>query len=344
MRALPVLAVALLAVLPPVLSGCGGQAACEVPAGCLRAERTGGSCGCAEWEVVDTQSVAVPYVVTDVQYQPFGAGSTFYIGRAWIPALGRYSDTAPGVNVRAAIRTSDGGERVARVGSVDPLYMERVTGTVLRTPPTASGAFELDPVDISDPATDVIQLWVNAAVTIDTTAAGEKIVHWTSRPGPDPARPDDAYQGLSVPVRTLQGGTTGLDWIDAYFAGLGPEGRAEIVAFDERVAGPPMSERYLWLESWVLGDREQTATLYQWTPCTDPEAFEVLAETAVPLPGGETFVLQYGVQADASCTPQSPGMYLEMTPGCETGYQMFVDRLSGKLMMLAAPYGTCTGR
>ncbi|ACL67600.1 conserved hypothetical protein [Anaeromyxobacter dehalogenans 2CP-1] len=339
MRALP--ALALLSAVATGLSGCS-TGDCAAPAGCVRAERHGGACGCAEWEIVDTQAVTLPYVVTDVDYQPFGAGSGSYTGHAWVPMLDRYSDTSEGTNVRIVIRSADGGERVARVGNVDPATgLERVTESVLRTRRVVTLILAPDPVDISDPGRDFIELWMNAALTVDTDASGARIVHWSLGSGPDPA--GGAYQGIAIPVRTLQEGGSGASWLDDYLAGLGPEGRAEIVAFDERVAGPPMSERYLWIESSVVIDRQHTATLYQWTPCTDPEAFEVLAETAVPLANGETLVLQYGVQADSTCSPQSPGMYLEMTPGCETGYQMFVDRLSGKLMMLASPHGTCTG-
>lgn len=341
MRALPVLAVALLAFVPPVLSACG-QADCEAPTGCLRAERSGGSCGCAEWEIVDTQAVALPFVVTGVEYQAFGASSEFFTERTWIPALERYTDTTLGTNIRVVVRSPGGHEQVARAGSIDPFTgLERVTASVLQTRGTFIGDGP-GPVDISDPETDRIDLWINPAVTLDTNAAGGKVVHWTIGPGPA-GNGFGPYQQLVLPVRSLREGRSTVAWYDAVLASFGTEGRAAILRFDERLAGPPMSERYLWLESWVLGDGEQTSTLYQWTPCTDPEAFEVLAETAVPLPNGETFVLQYGVQADATCSPQSPGMYLEMTRGCATGYQIFVDRLSGRLMMLAAPHGTCTG-
>ncbi|MFY3745738.1 hypothetical protein ACOQFB_17635 [Anaeromyxobacter sp. Red801] len=341
MRALSVLA--LLAAAAIGLSGCS-TGDCAVPAGCLRAARTGGSCGCAEWEVVDTQEVVLPYVVTDVAYRPFGAKSFFVTGHAWIPLLDRYSDTSEGTIVRAVIRSADGGEQVARVGAVDPATgLERVTGTVLRTHRVITLGLEPEPVDVADPGRDSIELWMNAVVSVDTDASGARTVHWSLGSGPVPAMSHN-YQGISILVRTLQEGSSGTTWLDAYFADLGAEGRAEIVAFDERVAGPPMSERYLWLDSWSLVDREQFAAQYRWTPCEDPEAFEVLAETAVPLANGDTFVLQYGVQADATCSPQSPGVYLEYSPGCSGGYQMFVDRLSGKLMMLAAPSGTCTGR
>lgn len=343
MRTLPILAVALLAVVPAVLSGCG-QADCEAPTGCLRAERSGGSCGCAEWEIVDTQTVSLPYVVTDVSYQPFGASSFFITGHAWIPLLDRYSDTSEGTNVRAVVRSLDGHEQVARVGTVDPgAGLERVTGSVLRTHRVITLGLELEPVDVSDPGRDTIELWMNAVATLETDASGARTVHWSLGSGPERMR--GVYQGISILVRTLQeGGGSGTDWLDAYLAGLGADGRAEIVAFDERVAGPPISDRYRFLEPGVLIDGQRTGVRYHWAPCEDPEAFEVLAETAVPLAKGETFVLQYGVQADATCSPQYPGAYLGYSRGCSSGYQMFLDRISGKPMMLASPSGTCTGR
>ena len=65
----------------------------------------------------------------------------------------------------------------------------------------------------------------------------------------------------------------------------------------------------------------------------------------MPLGDGDTFILQYGVQADAACAPQRPGLLVGTgTPSCALDAQVFVDWLSGTL--LVEPLATspaCTG-
>lgn len=318
---------------------------CSAPPGCLGAERVNGGCACLEWETVSTESVALPFVVTEVTYWPVGTASVFRYGFTWDPSMVPESASSLGTTVRAVIRRPDGSEQVARLGSVEYGVApgSELTDTAMRI--EMGGVWTLT-TDVDLPSrSDWIAVWANPAVTVVTNYVGEKTVNWSSRslcvfPGLDCSR----AQGAAFSTALLRGETSWGAPLDAYLEAIGPEARAALLAFDPRDAGEALNlPRYQRLGDvgvdWL--PRLVDAT---WQPCLDPTEFEVLAESAVPLESGDTFVLQYGAQPDATCKPQRPGLIVgTTTPDCSFRAQVFVDRLCGTLLMQpSAATGACT--
>jgi hypothetical protein len=341
MRAL-VLAVVGLVGLP----GCGSHSdSCSVPAGCLNAERVDGACTCAGWETVSSETVPLPFVVVDVSYRPVGAATVFRYGATWEPSMVPQSASSLGTTLRAVIRRPDGTEQVARVGTLSEWAgLEPLSATTLRAGEGGLWTFSTD-VDLPPPSSDSIKLWANPAVTVVTSYVGEKTVNWSVAPRClTPGLDCTMRQDMGFSTAGLRGGVTG-DWYhDAFLTDLGTAGRAALLSFDSReAAGAVRFPRYQFLAELGLEKSVQSwdAT---WYPCVDPLEFEVLTETAVPLDGGDTFVLQYGVQMDATCTPQRPGLLIgTTTPDCALQAKVFVDRLSGTLLMQpSAASSACT--
>lgn len=137
-----------------------------------------------------------------------------------------------------------------------------------------------------------------------------------------------------------------VSWGDAHAAWLDSltgDARAALLAFDPREDGRSIAlPRYQWLLGATLGPtvRPLDAT---WRPCAGASGFEVLAEMVTPMDDGGALVLQYGVQRDAACTPQQPGVLAGTSSAeCELGADVLVDRLAGTLLMTAtAPSHAC---
>jgi hypothetical protein len=140
---------------------------------------------------------------------------------------------------------------------------------------------------------------------------------------------------MTFSAALLRGDVTWDALHDAYLAAMDADDRAALLAFDAREAGEAIAfPRYQLLVDVPVDGTFVRAPDATWRPCIDPVDFEVLAETSVPLSDGDAFVLQYGVQMDATCVPQHPGLLVgTATPDCSLRAQVFVDRLSGTLLM-----------
>jgi hypothetical protein len=339
--------VVVLAVLGTIgVAACGDDSRpCSGPLGCVSAARVDGTCACVEWETVSTETVALPFVVTSVDYWPVGNASVFRYGHTWDPAMVPASASSMGTTFRAVIRRADGSEQVARLGNVEEGFSAGTPLTDSAVRIAAGGVWTLTTdVDLSS-RSDSISVWVNPEITVATNYVGEKTVSWSSRnqcfwPGLDCSRPQLAAFSTAL----LRGETSWDPVHDAYLEQLGPEGRASLLAFDPRAVGAAVElPRYQRLSDLTVGAaiRDVDAS---WRPCLDANELEVVAETAVPLERGDTFVLQYGVLPEAACALQSPGLLVgTTTPDCEIAAQLYVDRLSGTLLMQAsAATGPCT--
>lgn len=319
------------------VAGCGGEPGpCSAPAGCLSVARFDGACTCSRWSTVSIHTVALPYVVLGVRYPPVGTASIFRYGFTWDPSTVPQSASVLGTTLRAVVRRPDGSEQIARVAEVEPSTVARpLTDTAVRAGGGGIATFEAQ-VDLPSSRSDSIVVWANPVVTLATNYIGEKTVSWSSShlclfPGLD----CDAAQGASLPTALLRGERTAGDpYYAAYLDALGPAVRAELLAFDPRDAGSGVDlPRYARLTDVAVGSTPRSVDA-TWQPCRDPAAFEVLAETAVPLHDGDTLVLQYGALSEAACTPQRPGLVVgTSTPGCSLTAAVFVDRLSGMLLM-----------
>jgi hypothetical protein len=133
---------------------------------------------------------------------------------------------------------------------------------------------------------------------------------------------------ISVSPGLIRGDVHWDVYHDDYLASLSTVERASLLAFDPHGAGSAVEwPRFLFLSEVALVDgMEPVVRGATWWPCADPEEFSVVAQTAVPMSGGDTFVLQYGVQHDASCSPQRPGLLTGTTTlGC-TAYASVYGR------------------
>jgi hypothetical protein len=319
------------------VAGCADDPGpCSAPAGCSSVARLDGACTCSRWETTSVHTVALPYVVLGVRYSPVGTASIFRYGFTEDPSTVPQSAAAVGTTLRAVIRHPDGSERIARLAEVDASAAGRsLTDTAIRA--GEGGIWTLTTqVDLPSSRSDEVTVWANPAVTIATDYVGEKTVSWSSRhlclfPGLD----CDLAQAAGLPTALLRGeGTANDPSYAAYLDALGPAARAELLAFDPREAGLGVDlPRYARVAD-VAVDATPRPVDATWQPCRDPESFEVLAETAVPLDDGDTLVLQYGALPEAACTPQRPGLVVgTATAGCSLTAAVFVDRLSGMLLM-----------
>ncbi len=341
---------ATLASIGLLLAACGGGAGagpCEAPDGCVRAGRVNGACACLEWATVSTETVRLPFVVVEVAYLPVGSASAWAYGVSLDDSTTPQAASSHGANVRAVIRSPGGAETVARVGSLSEWAdLTPMSETTLRVGGSETLLTYFGGPDLPDAASDALTVWTNASVTVVTDAGGGKRVDWSPAPpcfGPFQC---DLEVLKGVTVRALRGATTGDPYLASFLASLGEDGRAALLALDVRAAtGVADLPRYASVLLDVPVDGTPREVPVTWTPCVDPDRFDVLAETAVPLAGGDTFVLQYGVQHDATCSAQWPGLLLgSATPGCAFEAAFLVDRVFGTLV--AGPYGaspSCTG-
>lgn len=334
--------------------GCGSHAGpCEVPTGCARAERVNDTCGCAEWQIVSVEPVPLPYVFIDVRYVPVGTASVFRYGETWEESMVPQSASRAGPRVRAIIRRADGSEQIARLGTLDPRSsLERASDTALRIA-AQGGVWTLSTnVDVPSSNRDFLTAWVNPSVTVATTYVGEKLVNWSWEAEcfqPPFLANCIGPEYMVFAPRLLRGEVFWTAAHETFLATLGDGGRDALLAFDPRAAtGSVAFPRYQRLFDVGVngtGTRELDAT---WAPCegsTDPDAtLDVLAETEVPFGEGDTFILQYGVQAEATCARQQPGLVVgTVTPDCSFRAAVLVDRLGGTLLMEpSAVTATCT--
>ena len=168
---------------------------------------------------------------------------------------------------------------------------------------------------------------------VRTDFVGDRYVDWTvSERCPVPGLFCNAPQEMSFSVQLLRGG---VSWGTAYEAFLSESAsrRDELLAFDARLGGVA-SPRYQLLGSISLAGATPGPVEVGWRPCSSPDEFTPLMETAMPMRDGDTFVLQYGVQADAGCALQRPGLLAGTSaPGCTIQAEVYVDRLVGTLLM-----------
>jgi len=316
--------------------GCGGaDGPCPPPEGCLSAARSSGTCACTEWTTVSTETAQLPFVVLGVRYPPAGTASVVRYGTTWDPAQIPQSDSAIGTTIRAVIRGANGADRVAGVGALPAAAdLERSSATTLRAG-RSGGIWTLsNDLDLRTAGSDVISVWTNAVVTVSTSYVGDKTVHWSLSPRCFIPVLCGGADYLSLSTALARGGVSVGGPADDFLASLGPDGRAALHAFDAREAGAVAFPRYQWLTSVPADETVTRSVSVTWQPCAAPAAFEVLAETTVPLAGGDTFVLQYGVQSDAACTAQRPGVLVgTSTPGCRFRAEVLVDRLFGTVLM-----------
>ncbi len=335
-----------LLVVGLVLASCGSER-CDAPAGCLRAERVAGACTCTSWEIVSTEPVRLPFVVTGLIYPLAGTASVLSLGTTWDPAMVPESASIRGTLLRSVIRRADGTDVIARIGALDErVPAERVTATSVLMGWGGGVMSVRSPLDLNSPGQDDLALFTNLVVTVGTDAVGGKTVDWSWAPPCFFPLGCQAAEPATVTPRLIRGETHWDAYHDDYLASLSTAERAALLALDPYGAGSTVAwPRYQDLGAIELTDAMEPAVrAVTWLPCTDPAGFEVLAETAVPMSGGDTFVLQYGVQHDAACAPQRPGLLAgTTTPGCSLSADVLVDRLSGALLMEPA-YSTsaCT--
>lgn len=304
---------------------------------------------------MSVQAVPLPYVFIDARYRPVGTASVFRYGTTWDKWMAPQSASGAGPRVRVIIRHADGSEQIARLGSLDPRSsLERVSDTTLRIA-AQGGLWTLSAdVDVPSPAQDFLTAWVNPSVTVATNYLGERLVNWSWEPAcfqPPFIASCTGPEYMAFDRGLLRGEVFWTAAHETFLTSLGGGGRAALLAFDPHAAtGTSGFPRYQRLFDVVVngaGARELDAT---WSPCegsTDPDAaFDVLAETEVPFGEGDTFVLQYGVQAEATCALQRPGLMVgTVTPGCSFRADVLVDRLGGTLLMEpSAVSATCTLR
>lgn len=321
-----------------LLAACGGEAPCVPPTGCLAAERLRDACACTEWATVATETVALPYVVASLRYWPAGTASVFRYGETSNAEMVPQSDSRSGTTVRAVIRGPNGSEQVARVGTVgEYAQVQRASDTTLRVASGTAVWTLTSDLDLPDAAGDWIAVWTNPSITLRTDYSGRKIVDWSWSPTCHAPLSCFGAEYIIFSVALLRGDVWWTDWHDAYLTAVGPEARAALLAFDPRAAGvQPDFPRYERLAYLSVHPDETRMPESRWYPCAHSADFEVLAETAVSLADGDTFVLQYGVQSDGSCSPQQPGLVVgTSTAGCSFSAPLYVDRLAG--VLLAVP-------
>jgi hypothetical protein len=336
------------------LAGCGSDdGPCGVPVGCLDAQRVDGQCGCVEWETVSTEGVPLPFVLQGASYSPVGNASVLRFGFTSDTSMEPQSASSPGVTIRAVIRGEDRAERVARIGSTDDgLGVRALSASALRIH-TGGVWTHTTGVDLPSVDADWISAWVNPGLTLRTNFLGEKIVDWSLADccadpplgcSPIPGLACNGPQWTGFSARLLRGEVFWTDWHEAYLPAIGTERRAELLSFVPRqVGGGVAYPRYEHLGDVAVDGRIRPFDA-TWRPCAEPGEFQVLFETVVPLASGDTFVLQYGNPVDDVCTPQRPGVLLgTTTPGCSVQTRIFVDRLSGELLMEpSAAASTCS--
>jgi hypothetical protein len=246
------------------------------------------------------------------------------------------SASSTGTTVRAVIRRPDGTEQVGRLGTLDSgTAVKSMSATVLGVAWSRALWTLGTDVDLRPSASDWITVWTNPAVTVATNYVGEKTVDWSWRSRCfTPGLPCVGAEQMTFSAALLRGEVTWDAAHEEFLAVIGTNDRAALLAFDARqIAGQIAYPRYQRVAD-VEVDVVPGAPEVTWRPCVDPADFEVLAETVVPLSGGDSFVLQYGVQSDGSCSAQHPGLLVgTTTPGCFSHAQVLVDRLSGTLLM-----------
>ncbi|HEU4384414.1 MAG TPA: hypothetical protein VFR85_13080 [Anaeromyxobacteraceae bacterium] len=291
----------------------------------------------------------IPFLLVDVRYDPVGSASVFRYGVTWDAAMVPQSSSTSGTAFRVVIRRPGGEETVATIGKLDPgLFGQLVatSETTLRVAP-GGGLWTLTTwADIPHPGSDWITVWATPSATVRTSYAGEKLVDWSvSAACPVPGLSCPGVQHMTFSASLLRREVYWTDWHEAYLDAIGPGAREALLAYDPRESGGTIAfPRYQLLASVDVGPSLLTPDT-TWWPCADPD-FEVLAETAVPLAGGDAFVVQYGVQADVLCTEQRPGFLVgTVTAGCSLHADVLVDRLGGALVMdPSAIADACTRR
>lgn len=315
-------------------AACAGEPGpCSTPTGCVSAARVDGACSCVEWQTVSSREIALSYVVLGVWYRPVGTASVFRYGTTGGASTEPRAASVLGTTLRAVVRRSNGSEQTARLGSIRTYGVTALGEAAVHVGDGSTWTLTT-PVDLPAPESDEIMVWANPVVTLVTDYVGEKTVHWSHAPLCLSTGLDcDAPQYLALSTALLQGGAADST-DDGYLAALGPAGRAALLAFAPRDDGAALQwPRYQRLAEVGVGESPRSVDA-AWQPCRAPGSFEVLAETAVPAGDGDTLVLQYAAHPDSACAPQRPGLVVgTATPGCSFHATVFVDRLSGTLVM-----------
>jgi len=280
----------------------------------------------------------LPYVVIDLGYPPVGTETVFRYGATWDAAQVPSSSSSGGTTVRVVVRRADGSEQVARLGVTPEASwgFERLSATALWLARDQGVWTYSTDVDLPAVGRDWITVWVNPALTLATDYAGGKTAHWAFAPRCfQPTFCSGGMEPMTLSPAALRGQVSWGAPHDAFVASLGDAGRAALLAFGAREAGGAVAfPRFQLLAAVAVDGVDRRAPDAAWLPCTDRDAFEVLAETALSLRDGDTLLLQYGVQGSAECAPQRPGLVIgTRTPGCTVQAELLVDRMVGKLLL-----------
>jgi hypothetical protein len=354
-------------------SWCGGSP-CDPPAGCRRAERVAGNCGCVEGETIRVEAIPIKFVVAAVVYRGIGGDSWLSYGRTEGNGSLPPTSSELGGRFRAVFRDGDGVERTALMASADtgsdpgdPLHLVTPGSADLlltRGDDKGSGAaFGFgNRLDAPGRSEDEITVWANPALTVTTNTMGEKLARWSWRPMDGCSWPNQAdCEGshlVSIPVNVLDGTRPPGDPYTARFlATLTPAERTAILAYHP-LYDPPGRDpatlatdpRFLSLGPAEVHEGGASWPTATWTPCVGTlgdASFEVLHQAVSLHSSGaqDDLLLQHSVlSAEATCQPRRPGVLLATsTPGCAMAASVYLDRMFGTLLFVpTAVAPSCT--
>lgn len=327
------------------LGGCA-EGPCDLPSGCLRVERVGGSCGCQEWQVVETTTVPVKFVVTAVEYGLVGNGSLRAYG--WNDAVDAAvpTDSVLGSRLRVAARVAGEADRLAAMTNLDPdwsaypplMPVTDASADMLLAwgNGRGSGSAYTDSSgwDLVDPSWDRIVVWANPALVVTTDAAGGRRARWSWSPdGNCPMPPRVPCLGawfLSITVGELDGTREPGDvYVADFLATLTAEERATILAYHP-LYDPPGRDpgsvgadpRFRALGNVTVRPEWTASPSTAWLPCegTLTDADPALREVELPVPAAPAAP---AVAAAAAPAPAPARLYLQHAvlsrqPACRT--------------------------
>ncbi len=338
-------------------AGCDTAPPCDIPAGCVRAERVDGACACSEWAIVEEREIPLKYVVVSVVYPMAGNASAVQYGGIGEEPFYAVEYAPVAVRLRVRVRSRAGVESVVPVRRVDDgggAWTLRVAtpASVLASAPRAEPLIHASVADVSpNERDDRILVWVNPRAVLATDAAGGKSVAWEGT-GSTPAEcgPEPLHVVSVAPAQVAGTAATDDPCAAAFLATLSGIERAEIRRHDGFLEPPGRlpdgffaDARFQTLENTWPVYRDDTYTVSQvemvsWSLVEPPsDVDEALLRTERGLASGETVVLEHVPVADPAAPTRTLGYAAEtLTIGCEVTTGVVVDLAFGTAAMMVS--------
>jgi hypothetical protein len=344
------------------LMGCGSTAppqtfqSCTIPDGCLGVDQTTGVCRCTDWKILSDDVVPLKFLVAGVMIAaPGNQGGVTY---GTVPTGTPPGTSQLGTRFRAVLVDTQGTRTVLSAEvATDGLGQFALDAVGSRT--VAVGMVPGDGIslysgyDVYAPAVDQLWVWVNPTLRLVKDAGGNLrgIWGWNGTcfwpPGTNGGKGCSGPSVLNFDVAELDGTVQGPAYNQAFLHTLEPAELAAIRGTDRLASNPtPTTDdldadpRFLRLGELYVDSSVSSVPGTGWAPCATTafdEDFPVFASTSIPVPGGETVVVEQSwLSTTSSCSMQSPGLAAATsTPDCAVSATAYVDRMFGTLAFVS---------